>query len=399
MDNNLSNYLKELTENLKQKDASKITPEDRATILASYDDIVGKVRERLLEDDTDILSDGFAQNLDEYMAVISDKMHATVPKTSLIDVSTAFDVIMGEAEKAEVSIVKDDQKSMLLYALKESDPDRRCRDIPVNVLIDYNIDFDEGIVTSNYLDSMDRTIFLAACHCFVNGQKFIYPSLIYQVITGKRRVTEEFVNAYNSSIRKLKNTDISISEGCDASSAPPTQNAITINQKNRILFFETSEKMLNIRHTKAIVDGVSIEVDWIMWKPYAYEYMQLHNKLVVVPPEIYTSAKVSNTPDTISMRNALIRTIQEAAVNGSYEAEILIDVFLSKYNTSDRKANSSNNAKGRKIDKMLRFLSAFKDAGYIGGYETIAGGKHNSITAIKIAIISASNLLSNRWQH
>lgn len=249
--------------------------------------------------------------------------------------------------------------------------------------------FDIAVMDSVY------TLQLAGADCFT-------PEMVARVMSGKmdKDVTPETAACISQSLNKLSLIKISI----DCTKEFQQRKLLAKGQQARYSTYLLPLECIQVisANHKAVMDGYHL-----IQKPAIFEYAEQIHQIISFPLTVLQSGKLSDTPEALLLKRALLRRIEcmknnrnryqtrdicyERYDTGLHrEKGLFAEIGLTKENFQTDSGSWWRKKRSSLHKKVLAILDGFQDVNYIKGY-SITRDSNSRITSIHIQLYEDSS--------
>lgn len=240
--------------------------------------------------------------------------------------------------------------------------------------LSYNGDLDGKAAK---IKGYDQSIYNGISSLYQAGNRVFLLEDLYKVITQKDKATDAQLNRTEKSLEKLAATRIRLdmTEEIKRNMISPELNGEKI--VNGVL----DEALLNYKSFTVTTErGVTKTAIKIMDEPALYYYSRLKKQIITIPVE-YLEMKVKATPETIAIRDYLLREINQMKKGFRDNNNIKYESLL--YHAGIDEESLSRTEKGRITATTCEILNNLRDKQYIKDYK-VNNGAHNKTLGFKI---------------
>lgn len=199
-----------------------------------------------------------------------------------------------------------------------------------------------------------------------SGQNIMTDKQIYEVMTGSNIKNSNLLKPVNEAVKTLRTTLLTL----DWTEHGRLNTKIKENiKKYKIDSLKTTNNIINAEQIKIKAGGQKVSAYIINKPPALYTYAKALGQISTTPKKILQIPTVSNTEDTIPLKNYLMREIEHMNNRKDWERKILIQRLI------DKGYIRNDSHKSRRIKQIEQMLDYWRETTFIKDYEIEKRGK------------------------
>ena len=223
------------------------------------------------------------------------------------------------------------------------------------------------------LTPYDGEVMNGICTLLENEQYYFTDGQVYEAFTGKTTKSKTALEKVNQSIRKMRHTDINLNWAAHA-----RQKGLDLPEDFTCV---VGKYLLPVDYYDFSLNGQVVKGYKLIQVPALYEYAKAVKQLQTINNRKLLDVGISNTEDTITIKNYLLRRIGSMKNPHAKIANTI--VFDTVFKACGLEV--SRVEKSRKIKTIYTMLESWIKQGYIKAYEKRTG-KKNEAEAVIITV-------------
>lgn len=223
------------------------------------------------------------------------------------------------------------------------------------------------------LTPYDGEVMNGVCTLLENGQYYFTDGQVYEAFTGKTTKSKTALEKVNQSIRKMRHTDINLNWAAHA-----RQKGLDLPDDFTCV---VGKYLLPVDYYDFSLNGQVVKGYKLIQVPALYEYAKAVKQLQTINNRKLLDVGISNTEDTITIKNYLLRRIGSMKNPHSKISNTIL--FDTVFKACGLEVNRKE--KGRKVSAIRTMLDTWIKQGYIKAYEEKTE-KNREITGVIISV-------------
>jgi len=223
------------------------------------------------------------------------------------------------------------------------------------------------------LTPYDGEVMNGVCTLLENGQYYFTDGQVYEAFTGKTTKSRTALDKVNKSIQKMRHTDINLNWAAHA-----RQKGLDLPEDFTCI---VGKYLLPVDYYDFSLNGQVVKGYKLIQVPALYEYAKAVKQLQTITNRKLLDVGISNTEDTITIKNYLLRRIGSMKNPHSKISNTIL--FDTVFKACGLEVNRKE--KGRKVSAIRTMLDTWIKQGYIKAYEEKVE-RNREITGVIITV-------------